>query len=99
MTDEPEDPDPPENLWDPSPATTVRMGPSTIARDAGAGSSGPTCTASGSHSPAPDWRGWPWDCAHEGSRVDCQASRCARCAGKLTDPTRKSLNKPNAIRH
>jgi len=51
--------------------------------------SGPTCTASGSHSLAPDWRGWPWDCAHEGSRVDCQASRFARWRGE-TDPERPS---------
>ncbi len=52
MTDEPEDPDRPDNLWRPLPATTGPTAASTTAPARRAGSSGPTRIAAGWPPPA-----------------------------------------------
>ena len=59
-TDEPEDPDRPDNLWEPVARRPrrARDASTTVASDR-AGSSGPTCTAAGSPRPAAAWPGWP----------------------------------------
>ena len=59
MTDEPEDPDRPDNLWEPVPGDHGAHGRFDHLARRRVGSSGRTCTAAGSRPPVDAWPGSP----------------------------------------